>query len=240
MMMKEAYFNPQQRTSITDAMPELNYDQTRTNIYPHYSKNTDWVDAVRQFGKEHKWYVTLSGGGEKATFRVSAGYDQSSGSIIGQTFNRFTTQTALDYDVSDRIKFQSNISLAFSNNHKNNPNDILARAYKAMPNMSIDEMKAEKVDGRLTYVPTGNYFNMLPLNPTAIDLENYNYTSYYLYDMFVNGNPVAYGNGGWNMERSYELHPQFNIEYKLLGKDNDHTQLNYKGEIGRASCRERV
>ena len=231
MMMKEAYFNPQQKSSITDAMPELNYDMTRPNIYPHYSNNTDWVDAVRQFGKEHKWYVTLSGGGEKATFRVSAGYDKSSGSIIGQTFNRFTTQTALDYDVSDRIKFQSNISLAFSNNHKNNPNDILARAYKAMPNMSIDEMKAEMVDGRLTYVPTGNYFNMLPLNPTAIDLENYNYTSYYLYDMFVNGNPVAYGNGGWNMERSYELHPQFNIEYKFLGKDNDHTQLNYKGDV---------
>ena len=228
MMLKEAYFNPQQKATN---MPELDYDQNKPNIYPHYSKNTDWIDAVRQFGQEHKWYVTLSGGGEKAQFRISAGYDKSKGSIIGQTYDRFTTQTALDYEVSDRIKFQSNIQLSFSNNHKNNPNDILARAYKAMPNMSIDEMKAQMVDGQLTYVPTGNYFNMLPLNSSQNDISNYDYTSYNLYDMFLNGNPVAYAYGGWNLEKQYNLTPQFNLEYKFLGKDNDHTQLNYKGDV---------
>ena len=228
MMLKEAYFNPQQKATN---MPELDYDQNKPNIYPHYSNNTDWVDAVRQFGQEHKWYVTLSGGGEKAQFRISAGYDKSKGSIIGQTYDRFTTQTALDYEVSDRIKFQSNIQLSFSNNHKNNPNDILARAYKAMPNMSIDEMKAQMVNGQLTYVPTGNYFNMLPLNSSQNDINNYDYTSYNLYDMFLNGNPVAYAYGGWNLEKQYNLTPQFNLEYKFLGKDNDHTQLNYKGDV---------
>ena len=228
MMLKEAYFNPQQ---IATTMPELDYDQNKTNIYPHYSNNTNWIDAVRQFGQEHKWYVTLSGGGEKAQFRISAGYDKSKGSIIGQKLDRFTTQTALDYEVSDRIKFTSNISLTFTNNHKNNPNDILSRAYKAMPNMSIDELKAEMVDGQLTYVPTGRYFNMLPLDPVSNDNSNYNYTSYDLIDMFTNGNPVAYGYGGWNLEKQYNLTPQFAIDYKFLGKDNDHTQLNYKGDV---------
>ncbi len=239
MMLKESYYNPQH---IQTNMPELSYDQTRPNIYPHYSNNTDWIDAVRQFGQEHKWYVTLSGGGEKAQFRVSAGYDKSKGSIIGQKFDRFTTQTALDYTVSDRIKFTSNISLTFTTNHKNftnnenNRSDILAKAYKAMPNMSIDEMSAKMVDGQLTYVPTGNYFNMLPLSPVRLTTANdaqygYNYTSYNLYDMFVNGNPVAYAYGGWNKERQYNLTPQFAIEYKLLGKDNDHTQLNYLGDV---------
>ncbi len=228
MMLKEAYFNPQQ---IATSMPELDYNQNLTNIYGHYSNNTDWIDAVRQFGKEHKWYVTLSGGGEKATFRVSAGYDKSSGSIIAQNLDRFTTQTALDYYVSDRIKFTSNISLTFTNNHKNNPNDILARAYKAMPNMSIDELRAVTNNGVLSYEPTGNYFNMLPLNPVKNDTENRNYTSYNLYDMFLNGNPVAYAYGGQNLEKQYNLTPQFALEYKLLGKDNDHTQLNYMGDV---------
>jgi len=234
MMLKEAYFNPQQ---IATQMPELDYDQSKPNIYPHYSNNTDWIDAVRQFGQEHKWYVTLSGGGEKAQFRVSAGYDKSKGSIIGQKFDRFTTQTALDYWVSDRIKFTSNISMTFTTNHKNytpnasNNNNVLELAYKAMPNMSIDEYKAVEIDGNLTYVPTGNYFNMLPLNPVKNDTDNRNYTSYNLYDMFYNGNPVAYAYGAWNKEKQYNLTPQFAIEYKLLGKDNEHTQLNYTGDV---------
>ncbi len=226
MMLKEAYYNPRQ---IATSIPELDYNNNLTDIYGHYSNNTDWINEVKQFGKEHKWYVTLSGGGEKATFRVSAGYDKSTGSIIAQKLNRFTTQTALDYWVSDRIKFTSNISLTFTTNYKNNPNDILGRAYTAMPNMSVDELMAQNVDGKLTYLPTGRYFNMLPL-----DLSNNNdghHTSYQLRDMFMNGNPVAYAYGGWNKENQYNLTPQFAVEYKLLGKDDDHWQLNYKGDV---------
>ena len=121
MMLKEAYYNPKQ---IATALPELDYNQEYPYIYNHFNKNTDWLDEVRQFGKEHKWYVTISGGGEKATFRVSAGYDRSTGTVIGQKLDRFTTATALDYWVSDRIKFQSNINLTFTTNHKNYGNDI--------------------------------------------------------------------------------------------------------------------
>ena len=153
MMLKESYYNPQQ---IATSILELDYNMEKPYIYNHFNRNTDWVDAVTQFGKEHKWYVTLSGGGEKATFRVSAGYDKSAGTIIGQKLDRFTTATALDYWVSDRIKFQSNINLTFTTNHKNYGNDILSRAYNAMPNMAIYEVDAQNN-------PTGRYFNMLPV-----------------------------------------------------------------------------
>ena len=226
MMLKEAYYNPQQ---IPTNIPELDYDNSLTDIYGHFSNNTDWIHKVRQFGKEHKWYVTLSGGGEKATFRVSAGYDKSTGSIIAQKLHRFTTQTALDYWVSDRIKFTSNISLTFTTNYKNNPNDILGRAYTAMPNMGVYELMAQDVNGQLTYLPTGRYFNMLPLD-TGNNNDGH-HTSYQLRDMFLNGNPVAYAYGGWNKENQYNLTPQFAIDYKLLGKDDEHWQLNYKGDV---------
>ncbi len=226
MMLKEAYYNPRQ---IATSIPELDYNNNLTDIYGHFSNNTDWINEVKQFGKEHKWYVTLSGGGEKATFRVSAGYDKSTGSIIAQKLNRFTTQTALDYWVSDRIKFSSNISLTFTTNYKNNPNDILGRAYTAMPNMSVNELMAQDVNGTLTYLPTGRYFNMLPLDLTSNN--DGHHTSYELRDMFMNGNPVAYAYGGWNKENQYNLTPQFAIDYKLLGKDDDHWQLNYKGDV---------
>lgn len=230
MMLKEAYYNPQQKAMVGDAaIPELDYNRD-AGLYYNFNKNTDWLDLVKQFGKEHKWYVTLSGGGEKATFRISAGYNTSTGSIIGQKFNQFTTQTALDYWVSDRIKFTSNIGMTFSTNYKNYPNDILDRAYKAMPNMSLMEYDFQGNE-------TGNYFNMLPLSATISGSKANRtpndgfHTSYDLIDMFQNGNPVAYAYGGQNKENRYNLTPQFSLEYKLLGTDDDHTQLNYMGDV---------
>ena len=227
MMLKEAYYNPNQvPTSIT----ELDYNMEYPFIYNHYSHNTDWVDAVTKFGKQHKYYVYLSGGGDKATFRISAGYDKSTGTIIGQKLDRFSTTSALDYYVSDRIKFSSNISLTFTTNHKNYGNDILARAYNAMPNMSIYEYA---VNGNVT----GNYFNMLPLAATystsSTDRlpQNGYRTSYELRDQFVNGNPVARAMKAWWKQKQYNLTPQFSVEYKLLGKENDQHRVNYVGDV---------
>ena len=227
MMLKEAYYNPNQvPTSIT----ELDYNMEYPFIYNHYSHNTDWVDAVTKFGKQHKYYVYLSGGGDKATFRISAGYDKSTGTIIGQKLDRFSTTSALDYYVSDRIKFSSNISLTFTTNHKNYGNDILARAYNAMPNMSIYEYD---VNGNVT----GNYFNMLPLaatygtSSTGRLPQNGYRTSYELRDQFVNGNPVARAMKAWWKQKQYNLTPQFSVEYKLLGKENDQHCLNYVGDV---------
>ena len=227
MMLKEAYYNPNQKNT---SLPELDYNQELPYIYNHYSHNTDWVKRVQQFGQEHKFTVALAGGGDNATFRISANYDKSTGSIIGQKLDRFTSSTALDYWVSDRIKFRSNINLAFTTNHKNYGNDILARAYNAMPNMSVEEFDAQ---GNLT----GNYFNMLPLAATYSTsntgrLENDGrMTSYDLNDMFTNGNPVARAMKAWWNQKQYNLTPQFDVEYKLLGKSDDEHRLNYVGDV---------
>ena len=227
MMLKEAYYNPYQ---VPTSLPELDYNQELPYIYNHYSHNTDWVDEVTHLGKQHKYYVTLSGGGEKATFRVSAGYDKSTNYVIGQKLDRFTVASALDYYVSDRITFRSNIGLTFTDNNKNYGNDIYGRARKAMPNMSVLEYDAA---GN----PTGNYFNMLPLaatlgrNNTYSRSNNGMMTSYDLRDMFANGNPVARAMRAWNKEKQYNLTPQFDVEYKLLGIDDNHHRLNYKGDV---------
>ena len=84
---------------------------------------------------------------------------------------------------------------------------------------------------------TGNYFNMLPLSANlssgSTDRRNNNgmYTSFDLLDMFLNGNPVARAKKAWNKEKQYNLTPQFSLEYKLLGVDEDHHQLNYVGDV---------
>lgn len=230
MMLKEAYFNPYQRSTYSDNMAELNYNQSMPYIYNHFNHNTDWVEAVKQFGKEHRYYVNLSGGGEKAQFRIGAGYNKSTGSIIGQKMDQFTESTTLDYQVSDRIQFRATVNMTFTDNKKNNA-EILARAYNAMPNMSIYEYDAM---GNLT----GNYFSMFPMSAnlstsafTQITPQRDGTTSYYLRDMYQNGNPVAHAMRAWRRMKQYNLTPQFDVTYKLWGKDSDQHQLNYKGDV---------
>ena len=226
MMLKEAYFNPRQN-NVTSDMVELSYDYDRKPYYANYNKNTDWVDKVTQFGQTHNYNINLTGGGEKATFRISAAYDKETGTIIKQELDRFSTRMVLDYYVSDRIKFSSNFALTYTNNKKNYA-DILNKAYQAMPNMSVTRWEWDTQTQQ--FYDTGEYFRMYPYAGAAGAVSD-GYTSYYLRDMVSNGNPVAIANMSWLKDQTYKISPQFQIEYKFLGKSDNETQLDYKGEV---------
>ena len=231
MMLKEAYFNPRQSTASSN-MVEINYDQSRPSYYYNFNKNTDWVDAVNQFGQTHNYYLTLTGGGEKAKFRISGGYDHQTGTIIKQYLDRFSTRLVLDYNVSDRIRFSSNFALTYTDNHRNwdggSTSGILGRAYNAMPNMSIYEYAYDTATGQ-PYL-TGDFYKMLPsYNTEGVTPDGY--SSRYLSDMKSNGNPVAMAHQAFNNQSTYRINPQFNLRYKLLGKDSDSHQLDLNAEV---------
>ena len=135
MMLKEAYHNPRILSEEQSSIAEIMYLQNYSSYYGNYNKNTDWVDEITQFGQTHNYGVSVSGGGEKANFRVSGTYDHETGTIIKQALDRLTTRLALDYWVSDRIKFSSNFALTYTKNKKNYYSDLLNRSYNAMPNM---------------------------------------------------------------------------------------------------------
>lgn len=232
MMLKEAYFNPKQ-SDVASGIVELSYLQSHPAYYGNYNKNTDWVDEVTQFGQTHDYNVNISGGGEKATFRVSAGYNHATGTIIEQSLDRFTNRLALDYWVSDRIKFSSNFALTYTKNNKNYDDYLLSYAYQAMPNMSVyrNEYRVNAA-GVGEYFNTGEYFIMPPAaGEPGLLANNSGLTSYYLRDRVNNCNPVAIANDAWRRVSTYTITPQFSLEYKLLGKDDDETQLNYTGEV---------
>jgi len=226
MMLKEAYFNPRQ-SDLTSDIVELSYKRDRTAYYSNFNKNTDWVDAVTQFGQSHKYYVSINGGGDQAQFRISGGYDHETGTIIKQSLDRFSTRMTLDYQVSDRIKFSSNFSLTYTKNNRNYT-DILAKAYSSMPNMSITRWEYNAATN--SYYDTGEYYKMYPAATGAGSVVD-GQTSYYLRDMVAVGNPVAIANYSWSKVSDYTIVPEFQIEYKLLGKSADKTMLDYKGEV---------
>lgn len=217
MLLKEEYFNPK-LSDATSNIKEINYDPTFSE-YDQYRNNTDWVKSVKQTGWRQNHYVALSGGGEKANFRIAAGYDHETGSIIKQQLDRFTSRVALDYFVSDRIKIVTNIALTYTKNQKNysynvnNSNvDLLSASYIRMPNLSIYEMDTQGCS-------TGQYYNMLP----TVSPELQDQLKYY--------NPVALANLAKNDETSYNIEPEFKLNYELLGITEDKTRLSYEGKI---------
>jgi hypothetical protein len=49
--------------------------------------------------------------------------------------------------------------------------------------------------------------------------------------MKSNGNPVAIAHRAFNNQSTYRINPQFNLRYKLLGKDDQSHQLDLNAEV---------
>jgi TonB-linked SusC/RagA family outer membrane protein len=224
MLLKESYFNPQQQTYV-GRIQELNYDENYSEFLM-FNKNTDWVDLVKQNGLRQNHYVSVSGGDEKTLFRISGGYDHETGTIIEQKLNRFSTRMALDYYVNDRIKIMSNFSLTYTKNNRNY-DGLLGIAYTKMPNLSPyrwlrDENGNEYNTGEYYIVPQYAFTGYGQL--TAAQSGNFN-------DQRDSHNPLASAKYAKNMQTTYDISPELELEYKLLGLDDDHTQLRYNGRV---------
>lgn len=211
MLLKESYFNPQQSDAASN-IRELNYDPTFSE-YEQYNNNTDWVDAVTQFGLRQQHNLNVSGGGEKATFRISGSYEHDNGTTIKTTYNRFTTRVALDYNVSDRIRISTNFSMSYQKNFSNY-SGLLDIARKKMPNMSIYEQNP------VTGEDTNAYYTMLQSGSSVFNN-----------DQKTLANPVAVAHLAKSVRRAYDLAPELIIQYQLLGTDDEHWQLNYRGSV---------
>ena len=224
MLLKESYFNPQQQTYVGQ-IQELNYDENYSDFLM-FNKNTDWVDLVKQNGLRQNHYVSVSGGDEKTLFRISGGYDHETGTIIKQKLNRFSTRMALDYYVNDRIKIMSNFSLTYTKNDRNY-DGLLGIAYTKMPNLSPyrylrDENGNEYNTGEYYIIPQYAFTNYGRL--TSDQSNNFS-------DQRNSHNPLASAEYAKNTQTTYDISPELELEYKLLGLDNESTQLRYNGRV---------
>lgn len=208
MLMKQSYYNPTLE-NLSAGIPELNYDTNFTE-YENYNNNTDWIEAVSQNGFTHDNNLTISGGGDKINFRVSAGYYSQTGTVIGQLLERFSTRSSIDYRVSDRILFTSDFSYTYSNNDRNYEN-LLGNAYKKMPNVSIYEQDLYGNDTDVFY----NIRTDSQLNTSQKDLSN----------------PVAVGMLAKNNTKSYRISPNFTLRYDLLDPYKYNSTLRFNSTV---------
>ncbi|MCX2679818.1 SusC/RagA family TonB-linked outer membrane protein [Galbibacter sp. EGI 63066] len=201
-LIPEAYMNRTGTPLNTLDVKEFMYDPQEVYYYKNYSNNTDWVEAISQTGVTGEHNLSLQGGGEKARYFTSVGYYNSRGVTKGTGYERINGRLNLDYVVSDRIRFRTDISYTHSNTDRNYVNTFGTRdrdrlrsiAYTKMPNMSVyeyDEM------GNLT----PNYFS------PAENIQG-SYSSTY--------NPVAMAEFATNNQIGERIVPHFNLKIDLI------------------------
>jgi len=144
-LIPEAFMNRDGIPLNTLNVKEFQYDPQDVYYFKNYSQNTNWVDAITQAGITGEHTLSLQGGGQKARYYSSVGYYKAKGVTIGTGLERLNARLNLDYVVSDRIKFKTDISYTHTDTQRNYVNskdseDLLRGvAYNKMPNMSIYE-----------------------------------------------------------------------------------------------------
>lgn len=213
-MIQEAIMNSGSLYSPIN-YPEFAYDVNQPYYFYNYGQNTNWFREVTQVGLTQEHNASISGGGAKAQYRASIGYFDQTGTTIGTDYSRITTRLNVDYNVSEKIKFQASMSYVHGNNNKNyisyldKKKDVGDMAYLRMPNMSIYEYNAAGI-------LTGNYFS--PLNSPQ-GYWNSNSTTGGVY------NPVAMANEGIFNYTSDRITSNLSLVYSPL------TWLRYQFDV---------
>lgn len=193
--------------------PEFARDPNNPYYFYNYGQNTDWVKAVQKnsFKQEHNF--ALSGGGEKAVYRISVGYLDEDGTTINTNYNRFTTTLNLNYNISDRIRVVAELGYVHGESKNAFMKDILGTTYTKMPNQSI-YLYTE--DG----VQTPNYFSPESTPQGSFTSANLSKNEGGIY------NPVAMAYESNRISIDDRVRPVFTLQYRILPQ-----LLEYTGNV---------
>lgn len=188
--------------------PEIGYQPDWT-YFNEYNQNTDWLSEVRKNTQTWDNNFSMSGGGERATYRFSLGYLNEGGTTIGTGFNRLNSSLNVNYKFSRKLSFDAYFSYSQSQRDDNYFN-VRSEAFRKAPNKSPYYIDAATGDR------TSQYFNHnenTELDP-AFNAKN---SKYY--------NPLAMANESVNKTTQRESKMTFRITYDIL------TGLTYKGHV---------
>lgn len=177
-----------------NANKEFSYDPTDPFYYYNYSQNSDWVGAITQLGYSQDHNIAMQGGGEKARYYASVGYYNQQGTTVGTAMDRITTKINLDYNVSERIRFRTDITYTHVATDFNYTSSIRNVAYNKMPNMSIYQYDEYGNETPLYFSPASNIQGQ--------------YSSTF--------NPLAMALVGINHQIGERITPKFQLQYALI------------------------
>lgn len=193
-LLTESFYNAGRIFSTEANARQFQYDPNDTYIYHNFSRNTNWIDAITQTGYFQDHNLQIRGGGQRARYMASLGYFNQQGVTKGTATDRLTARVNLDYVVSDRITFQSDVSYTHADNDMLYHTNVRDVAYRKMPNQSPWEYDEY---GNLT----GNLF-------TPVSTAQGSYTGTY--------NPLAMVERSFNNQLGDKLGTRFSLRYSLI------------------------
>lgn len=180
--------------------------------FDEYNQDVDYLDEITQTGFSSDNSFSMTGGGERANFRLSLGYLKEEGTTIGTAFERFSSLLSINYRFSHKLKITTDFS--FSNadrdNYWDNPR---GQALIKMPNMSpyyIDDYGNRTNE----YFTPNSYFQGTLGTMKSTEIKG---------GVF---NPVAMVNESINTTTSTNSRFVFNLNYSLL------ENLNFYSTVG--------
>jgi TonB-linked SusC/RagA family outer membrane protein len=149
----DGYYGVQYTTERYDLMNAEQYEEYATSgafttptVYtdPQYAARTtaaetDWQDEIYQNGPMQDYNLSLSGGTENSTFRLSAGYLNQQGIVINTGLERFNFRANSDFK-KGRLKIGENLSLSYSKQNPladNGGRSLLEHAIKMAPYLPV-------------------------------------------------------------------------------------------------------
>lgn len=148
---------------------EGNYDKTFADP-SILGTGTDWQDEIFRTAFMQSHQVSLTGGNDKTTYAMSAGWMGQDGTIVGSDFNRFNSRFNLDHSLTGFLKVGG--SLAYTRtNEKITLNDgsdgVIMQAMTMQPSVPVRDF-----DGKWAGPTTVN--GSSSWNPVALALEKNN------------------------------------------------------------------
>ena len=194
-LISEEYYNVSRNvfaTSEAAKYQQIAYDPSWSE-YNNYSQNTNWVKEITQLGTTQQHDFSVRGGGEKSKYNMSVGFFDQVGTTINNELKKLNLRTSLDYDLSSKLQFRTDIMFT-RYDQNSNYGDVRGLAYRKMPNLSVYDRDSDNVTN-------GSYFTPIEtLQGTASSMYN----------------PVAYANLGINKQFRDNARALFSVRYNVL------------------------
>jgi TonB-linked SusC/RagA family outer membrane protein len=87
-------------------------------------EGTDWIKEVFQTGSIQNYNINVRGGNRKISYLTSASYFDNVGTIIYSGFKRMTLRANVDFNISDRVKLTTNVSVTSADRRTILENDL--------------------------------------------------------------------------------------------------------------------
>ena len=135
--------------------------------------NTNWIDAITRKATGLGANVNMSGGTERNSYYISAGYDKMPSYIIHNDYERYQGKVSVDQQLGQKLKVGANVAVSYAKNSGAGAQALYREAVLRAPNLPIYNADGSFAWGNGTN-PTGPVDD---LNPVAKATRNQNYST---------------------------------------------------------------